>query len=110
MAYAATSTVWVESQKDAPIRAPLDILFRWGQPPSDLIGDPEAKHTLAILGGPFHAWGALAGHATRGPSLRMSTAPENEFDLEKLFLPAWAQQEPSSNKYASYEGGEDRFE
>src|SRR5947199_8495840 len=36
----------------------------------------------------------------------MSTAPENEFDLEKLFLPAWAQ-EPSSAKYAKYEG-EDR--
>src|SRR5436190_326582 len=32
----------------------------------------------------------------------MST-PENEFDLEKLFLPAWAQ-EPSSAKYAKYEG------
>src|SRR5438067_2382010 len=37
---------------------------------------------------------------------RMSTAPENEFDLEKLFLPAWAQ-EPSAAKYAKYEGGED---
>ncbi len=36
----------------------------------------------------------------------MSTAPENEFDLEKLFLPAWAQ-EPSAAKYAKYEGGED---
>src|SRR6266436_1101337 len=36
----------------------------------------------------------------------MSTAPENELDLEKLFLPAWAQ-EPSSAKYAKYEG-EDR--
>src|SRR4051812_10550589 len=35
----------------------------------------------------------------------MST-PENDFDLEKLFLPAWAQ-EPSSAKYAKYEG-EDR--
>jgi hypothetical protein len=34
---------------------------------------------------------------------KMSTAPENEFDLEKLFLPAWAQ-EPSSSKYAKYEG------
>ncbi len=37
----------------------------------------------------------------------MST--ENDFDLEKLFLPAWAQ-ESSSAKYAKYEGGEDRFE
>src|SRR5215471_6350174 len=34
----------------------------------------------------------------------MSTLPDNEFDLEKLFLPAWAQQEPSSAKYAKYEG------
>jgi hypothetical protein len=34
----------------------------------------------------------------------MSTLPDNEFDLEKLFLPAWAQQEPSSTKYAKYEG------
>jgi hypothetical protein len=29
--------------------------------------------------------------------------PENDFDLEKLFLPAWAQEEPSSAKYAKYE-------
>jgi hypothetical protein len=34
----------------------------------------------------------------------MSTAPDNEFDLEKLFLPAWAQEAPSSAKYAKYEG------
>ena len=34
----------------------------------------------------------------------MSNIPDNEFDLEKLFLPAWAQQEPSSAKYAKYEG------
>ena len=40
----------------------------------------------------------------------MSTLPESEFDLEKLFLPAWAQQEPSSNKYAKYEGEEERPE
>src|SRR5438128_308104 len=39
----------------------------------------------------------------------MNTAPENEFDLEKLFLPAWAQ-EPASAKYAKYEGGEQRDE
>ncbi|HYG35070.1 MAG TPA: hypothetical protein VEC99_09815, partial [Clostridia bacterium] len=38
----------------------------------------------------------------------MSTLPENEFDLEKLFLPAWAQEEPSSTKYAKYEGVEER--
>ncbi len=39
----------------------------------------------------------------------MSTSPENEFDLEKLFLPAWAQQ-PSSAKYIHYEGEEERPE
>jgi hypothetical protein len=39
----------------------------------------------------------------------MSTLPDNEFDLEKLFLPAWAQ-EPSSAKYAHYEGEEQRVE
>jgi hypothetical protein len=38
----------------------------------------------------------------------MSTLPDNEFDLEKLFLPAWAQEEPSSTKYAKYEGEEAR--
>src|SRR6185312_1350570 len=38
----------------------------------------------------------------------MSTLPDNELDLEKLFLPAWAQ-EPSTAKYANYQGGgEDR--
>lgn len=40
----------------------------------------------------------------------MSTLPDNEFDLEKLFLPAWAQEEPSSAKYAKYEGREERPE
>lgn len=38
----------------------------------------------------------------------MSTLPENELDLEKLFLPAWAQQEPSAAKYAHYEGEQER--
>src|SRR6185437_12800749 len=40
----------------------------------------------------------------------MSTLPDNELDLEKLFLPAWAQEPASSNKqYANYQGGgEDR--
>src|SRR5207248_4933634 len=38
----------------------------------------------------------------------MSTLPDNDFDLEKLFLPAWAQEEPSSNKYAKYDGLESR--
>lgn len=40
----------------------------------------------------------------------MSTLPDNEFDLEKLFLPAWAQDAPSSVKYAKYEGEEQRSE
>ncbi len=40
----------------------------------------------------------------------MSTLPDNELDLEKLFLPAWAQEQPSSVKYANYEGEEERPE
>ncbi len=40
----------------------------------------------------------------------MSTLPENEFDLEKLFLPAWALEESSSAKYAKYTGEEGTFE
>jgi hypothetical protein len=38
----------------------------------------------------------------------MSTSPENELDLEKLFLPAWAQEPSSAKLYANYEGGDDR--
>jgi hypothetical protein len=34
----------------------------------------------------------------------MSTVPDNEFDLEKLFLPAWAQEPASAQSYAQYEG------
>src|SRR5580700_11006458 len=36
-----------------------------------------------------------------------STPSESEFDLEKLFLPAWAQGSPTVNKYASF-AGDDR--
>src|SRR5438876_4661178 len=36
----------------------------------------------------------------------MSGLPENEFDLEKLFLPSWAQEPSSARQYAKYEGGE----
>src|SRR5262249_33556782 len=36
-----------------------------------------------------------------------STSPEADFDLEKLFLPAWAQESPSVNRYAKY-AGDDR--
>ena len=39
----------------------------------------------------------------------MSESPETEFDLEKLFLPAWAQESPSANKYAAF-AGDDRRE
>src|SRR5262249_39740622 len=39
----------------------------------------------------------------------MSTLPDNELDLDKLFLPAWAQ-EPSASKYAAYEGEAERPE
>jgi hypothetical protein len=38
----------------------------------------------------------------------MSTLPDNEFDLEKLFLPAWAQEPASAKPYAKYEGREER--
>src|SRR5581483_10658998 len=36
----------------------------------------------------------------------MSTSPDADFDLEKLFLPAWAQESPSVNRYAKYTGDE----
>ena len=39
----------------------------------------------------------------------MSEPPETEFDLEKLFLPAWAQESSAANKYAGY-AGDDRRE
>ncbi|MFO1488805.1 MAG: hypothetical protein U1F65_10030 [Verrucomicrobiota bacterium] len=38
----------------------------------------------------------------------MSTLPENELDLDKLFLPAWAQGSTSNKQYANYEVREDR--
>ncbi|MEY2466910.1 MAG: hypothetical protein QOD03_1431 [Verrucomicrobiota bacterium] len=38
----------------------------------------------------------------------MSTLPENELDLEKLFLPAWAQGPATTKKYANFEGREER--
>src|SRR5260221_13404900 len=34
----------------------------------------------------------------------MSSIPENEFDLEKLFLPAWAQEPASTKQYAKFAG------
>src|ERR1035437_7876907 len=39
----------------------------------------------------------------------MSTLPDSELDLDKLFLPAWAQ-EPSASKYAKYEGETERYD
>jgi len=39
----------------------------------------------------------------------MNTLPDSDFDLDKLFLPAWAQ-EPSASKYAHFEGETERPE
>jgi hypothetical protein len=39
----------------------------------------------------------------------MNTSSESEFDLEKLFLPAWAQDPPKANRYADF-AGDDRRE
>jgi hypothetical protein len=38
----------------------------------------------------------------------MNINPETDLDLEKLFLPAWAQESSSVNRYAKFTGGEDR--
>jgi len=38
----------------------------------------------------------------------MSNLPENDLDLEKLFLPAWAQEGSSTAKYAKYDMPDDR--
>jgi hypothetical protein len=38
------------------------------------------------------------------PALKMSTISEVNIDLEKLFLPAWAQEAPSANRYAKFAG------
>ncbi|HMP83699.1 MAG TPA: hypothetical protein PKA41_13455, partial [Verrucomicrobiota bacterium] len=40
----------------------------------------------------------------------MNTVPEMDLNLEKLFLPAWAQEAPEANRYAHHTGGEDRPE
>jgi hypothetical protein len=40
----------------------------------------------------------------------MSASPEAEFDLEKLFLPAWAQESPAVNRYAKFEGDNRSFD
>lgn len=38
----------------------------------------------------------------------MSNTPEADFDLEKLFLPAWAKESPQHNRYAKFEGEPER--
>jgi len=38
----------------------------------------------------------------------MNINPETDLDLEKLFLPAWAQESPAVNRYAKFTGGEER--
>lgn len=38
----------------------------------------------------------------------MSTLPDNELDLDKLFLPAWAQEPASARNYEHYQGGDER--
>jgi len=38
----------------------------------------------------------------------MSTSPESDFDLEQLFLPAWAKESPQVNRYAKFEGVPER--
>src|SRR5688572_13801844 len=38
----------------------------------------------------------------------MNINPETDLDLEKLFLPAWAQESPAVNRYAKFAGGEER--
>jgi len=40
----------------------------------------------------------------------MSTSPEQDLDLEKLFLPAWAQEPSSARLYAKYEVEDERFD
>ncbi len=38
--------------------------------------------------------------------LLMSSSPEGDLDLDKLFLPAWATQTPETNRWAGYTGNE----
>ena len=38
----------------------------------------------------------------------MSTLPEADLDLEKLFLPAWAKESPQHNRFAKFEGEPER--
>jgi hypothetical protein len=40
----------------------------------------------------------------------MSTLPDNELDLEKLFLPSWAQEPSSTKNYENFKGEEPAFD
>ena len=59
---------------------------------------------LAIRPAPLHADSELSSPEPRDGCVGMSTLPENELDLEKLFLPAWAQQPSTAKLYAQYRG------
>lgn len=72
-----------------------------------------AEAALAIPEKVPHAYAAFfaaCGSITvqRQTLKRMSTTPEAEFDLEKLFLPAWAKESPQHNRYAKFEGEPER--
>lgn len=72
-----------------------------------------AEAALAIPRKVPHAYAAFfaaCGSITdqRQTLKRMSTTPEAEFDLEKLFLPAWAKESPQHNRYAKFEGEPER--
>ena len=60
---------------------------------------PAPSHDLLVL---------LSSPADAGLSSFMNTNPETDLDLEKLFLPAWAQADPAVNRYAKFAGGDDR--
>ena len=55
-----------------------------------------------------HADDEISTPNTSGPFDKMSTLPENELDLDKLFLPAWAQGTASTKQYANFEAREER--
>src|ERR1700712_4967412 len=55
-------------------------------------------------GNPCYAYQSFEAPNRRSWLDRMSTTPETDFDLEKLFLPAWAQESPTVNRYAKHPG------
>lgn len=88
-----------------------------GGPPGPFKFRPDlenfAEPTLAIPRKVPHAYAAYfpaCGSITvqRQTLKRMSTTPEAEFDLEKLFLPNWAKESPEHNRYAKFEGEPER--